>query len=103
MSIADKILIFYSELDLPDFLPEGVSAMNPYLDANTMECCTTFYTKFYNDDIKRKLLLGINPGRFGGGITGVAKIKNGLSILESCLDAKTWLVSMCVVTVQEKN
>ncbi len=71
MSIADKILIFYKELDLPGFLPEGVVAMNPYQDKYAMECCTAFYTKYYNDHSVRKLLLGINPGRFGGGVTGI--------------------------------
>ncbi len=71
MSIADKILIFYRELDLPDYLPEGVTAMNPYRDMHAMKFCTAFYKKYYNDDLTRKLLLGINPGRFGGGITGI--------------------------------
>src|SRR4029077_11582149 len=30
-----------------------------------------FYTKFYNDYNHRHLIIGINPGRFGGGITGI--------------------------------
>jgi hypothetical protein len=30
-----------------------------------------FYQKYYNDQAKRTLILGINPGRFGAGITGV--------------------------------
>src|SRR5699024_1529755 len=29
------------------------------------------YCKFFNDQQKRKLIVGINPGRFGAGITGV--------------------------------
>ena len=31
----------------------------------------SFYTKYYSDNNKRILLLGINPGRFGGGVTGI--------------------------------
>ncbi len=31
----------------------------------------TFYGKYYNDNVQRSLILGINPGRFGAGITGV--------------------------------
>src|SRR5690606_289517 len=30
-----------------------------------------FYRKYYNDHRKRFLILGINPGRFGAGLTGV--------------------------------
>lgn len=30
-----------------------------------------FYTKFYNDQNDRTFILGINPGRFGAGLTGV--------------------------------
>lgn len=36
-----------------------------------MELCSLFYNKFYNDDQERTLIFGINPGRFGGGITGI--------------------------------
>ena len=45
------------------------------LDAHTREdvkqACISFYNKFYNDNNKRHLLIGINPGRFGGGVTGI--------------------------------
>src|SRR6185312_8848582 len=30
-----------------------------------------FYRKYYNDHNKRHIILGINPGRFGGGVTGI--------------------------------
>lgn len=30
-----------------------------------------FYTKYFNDTKKRFFLFGINPGRFGAGVTGV--------------------------------
>lgn len=45
--------------------------MSPYQDRPIMALCETFYRKYYNDDAKRILLLGINPGRFGGGATGI--------------------------------
>src|SRR5580698_2224499 len=46
--------------------------MNPFKenpDVNTL--MEQFYKKFYNDDLRRHLILGINPGRFGGGVTGI--------------------------------
>ncbi len=32
---------------------------------------TSFYDQFYNDQKQRTFILGINPGRFGAGLTGV--------------------------------
>lgn len=52
-------------------MPAGVDVLNPYHDPITLKYCTEFYTKFYNDAQPRTILIGINPGRFGGGITGV--------------------------------
>ena len=36
-----------------------------------MQVVKHFFEKFYSDNNPRRLLLGINPGRFGAGITGV--------------------------------
>jgi len=71
MMFGQKVLRFYRSLHLDSTLPEKVEVMNPYQDQNTFELCSQFYTKFYSDTEKRTLILGINPGRFGGGITGV--------------------------------
>jgi hypothetical protein len=45
--------------------------LNPYGNASTIDVCEKFYNKYYNDSLGRKLILGINPGRFGAGITGI--------------------------------
>lgn len=46
--------------------------MNPFRDnPDIIPVIKTFYTKFYNDKKPRHLILGINPGRFGAGSTGV--------------------------------
>lgn len=45
--------------------------MNPFKDKDTYNICQKFYHKYYNDINPRHLILGINPGRFGGGITGI--------------------------------
>ena len=56
----------------PDFhLPEGVAIMNPFTDKDSRALATIFYNKFYNDHHPRKFIFGINPGRFGAGVTGV--------------------------------
>jgi Uracil DNA glycosylase superfamily len=71
MTLAKKILSFYKKLDLQIDLPSGVKAMNPFKIKATWDLCEKFYNKFYNDNNPRHLILGINPGRFGGGITGI--------------------------------
>jgi hypothetical protein len=46
--------------------------MNPFKENPQVNILMEqFYKKFYNDDNKRHLILGINPGRFGGGVTGI--------------------------------
>lgn len=57
--------------DLPD-LPQGIEYLNPYRSDEVMAWSTEFYTRFFNDPEERTLILGINPGRLGGGQTGIA-------------------------------
>lgn len=71
MNRSEKILQFYQNLVLPDPLPEDVEVMNPYVDPACIEVCRQFYGKFYSDRQNRYLILGINPGRYGAGITGI--------------------------------
>lgn len=71
MTWARQILSFYQSLNFPTSLPKGIEVMNPFQDSSTMEVCEKFYHKFYNDTQPRKIILGINPGRFGGGTTGI--------------------------------
>jgi hypothetical protein len=45
--------------------------MNPYTTPQVKAVVQQFYTKFFNDTHPRIFVIGINPGRFGGGITGI--------------------------------
>lgn len=69
---SDLIISFFKSLPVLPKLPKGIKALNPYRDKETMEIVTAFYRKFYNDSKPRTLLLGINPGRFGAGVTGIS-------------------------------
>jgi len=71
MTFADRILSFQKDLELKVRLPKGVRVLNPYLEEKALIPCEKFYRRFYNDDSERAIILGINPGRYGGGITGV--------------------------------
>jgi hypothetical protein len=72
MTFAQKVIQFNNQLDFKGTLPPGINIMNPFKEnAQTNSITQQFYTKYYNDNNKRHLILGINPGRFGGGVTGV--------------------------------
>lgn len=71
MTFSQSILNFLYHLQLPFKLLNGVEVLDVHGDAAVRNACTAFYNKFYNDTNQRHLLLGINPGRFGGGITGI--------------------------------
>ena len=71
MALSKKILSFLEGLELKTSLPEGVEVMNPFKDQPALDACTKFYQKYYDDNSRRHLILGINPGRFGGGLTGI--------------------------------
>lgn len=68
---ATHLTEFYGTLQPPAKLPNGVTWLHPQQSGEVMEIATTFFEKFYNDTAPRRLLLGINPGRFGAGVTGV--------------------------------
>ncbi|MDD4968028.1 MAG: DUF4918 family protein [Paludibacter sp.] len=71
-TLADKIIAFNRTLDFKGILPEGIRIMNPFREREeTPEISATFYRKYYNDHNPRHLILGINPGRFGAGLTGI--------------------------------
>lgn len=71
VSFAEKVLAFHKSLRITQKLPHGVGVMNPYQDIAAYQLFSLFFKKFYSDNSPRMLILGINPGRFGGGITGV--------------------------------
>jgi uracil DNA glycosylase superfamily protein len=49
-----------------------VSVMNPFTNGSVaLDITQEFLLKYFNDNHKRHLILGINPGRFGAGITGI--------------------------------
>lgn len=69
--VADQILSFYQSLKAPSSLPPNVDVLNPYLSEEGWKSTQAFYQKYYNDELPRRILFGINPGRLGGGLTGV--------------------------------
>lgn len=71
-TFAERVIQFNKQLAFTGTLPEGIRIMNPFReDRKVNAVAAAFYRKYYNDYNKRHIILGINPGRFGGGITGI--------------------------------
>ncbi len=71
-NLADRIINFNSALHFEGELPHGIRIMNPFAEnEEILPLSGTFYKKFYDDNHPRHLILGINPGRFGAGVTGI--------------------------------
>lgn len=72
MTFAQKTISFYDSLDLQ--LPASLETevLNPYKNQEVKNCVAEFYTKYFSDQKKRIFILGINPGRFGSGLTGIS-------------------------------
>lgn len=71
LSQASAILKFYKSLKPPSGIPADISVLNPFTDDSIWKICEQFYKSYYSDLSPRILIFGINPGRFGGGITGI--------------------------------
>ncbi|MDB5191747.1 MAG: hypothetical protein JWQ96_1310 [Segetibacter sp.] len=89
MALNKQILSFLFNLDFNVELPEGFEVMHPFKDAETQRVSKVFYDKFYNDDNKRFCVIGINPGRFGAGVTGVP-FTDPIRLEKECGIANDW-------------
>ncbi len=71
-TFSEKINAYNRALDFQEKLPGNIRVMNPFKEnKNVIEVSEAFYQKYYNDLNPRFLILGINPGRFGAGLTGI--------------------------------
>jgi len=71
-TFAAKVIDFNRQLHFGGNLPPGIRIMNPFKENEAiLPLSSLFYNKYYADTHQRRLILGINPGRFGGGVTGI--------------------------------
>lgn len=71
VNFGQKVIDFLFNLNPQLSLPENVEMMNPFESPETIEVCEKFYLKYYNAVNARVFIIGINPGRFGAGVTGI--------------------------------
>lgn len=63
---------FLTSLTLDIELPKGFSILDPYRHDDVVDVVRQFCAKYYAGNRKRIAVWGINPGRFGGGVTGLS-------------------------------
>jgi hypothetical protein len=84
LTFADKAILFFSSLKFEGSLPEGITIMNPFAEnKDVRHAVSEFYKKYYSDSRTRRLIMGINPGRFGGGLTGIP-FTDSIRLKEKC-------------------
>lgn len=83
MSFSSKAIKYFSSLDPQRKRFNNVELINPYSSEGVKNVVIKFYNKFYNDDNQRIFVFGINPGRFGGGLTGIS-FTDPVALRESC-------------------
>ena len=71
LNFADRVLKYHFSLKTDIKLPSPVEWIYPFESKETKESMRLFFQKYYADDHIRHFLFGINPGRFGAGVTGV--------------------------------
>ncbi|HVF96827.1 MAG TPA: uracil-DNA glycosylase family protein [Flavisolibacter sp.] len=70
-SWAQLLYEFYTSLRPAKTLPNGVQWLYPQQNEEVLSIVRQFLYKYFDDNSKRTLMLGINPGRFGAGVTGI--------------------------------
>ncbi|WP_283679518.1 uracil-DNA glycosylase family protein [Lentilactobacillus sp. Marseille-Q4993] len=75
MTFADEVLSFQEKLsNFKIGLPKGYTLINPYSGVNKIlvkQVSSIFYKKYYDDNRKRRLIIGSSPARRGTAITEI--------------------------------
>jgi hypothetical protein len=83
MSFAERAIKYFLRLKTPKLIFNQTELINPYSSAEVKDIVKKFYYKFYNDNKERLFIIGINPGRFGGGLTGIS-FTDPVALREQC-------------------
>ena len=82
-TFAEKATRYFSSLKLPKRLPQEISILNPYSKKEVNNTLQRFFKKYFDDNENRIFVFGINPGRFGGGLTGIS-FTDPIALREEC-------------------
>lgn len=71
LTFSNKVINFYQSINPPEIYRSDVEVIRSYLLPEVKINVNRFYNKFFSDNNNRVFVFGINPGRFGSGITGI--------------------------------
>jgi hypothetical protein len=100
-----RVLNYYGSITRDWSRPQAFDIIFPFDQEAVKRSMKTFYKKYYSDEDKRTYLFGINPGRFGAGVTGIP-FTDPVHLEEKCqipngLDKRKELSSQYVYQVIE--
>ena len=82
-TFANSAIKYFSNLKLPKKLPKEISIITPYSKKEVNIAVQRFFKKYFDDNENRVFVFGINPGRFGGGLTGIS-FTDPVALREEC-------------------
>ena len=83
LTFADKAISFFSSLRLQLPAQGEIQILNPYQHPEVKDLVSRFFRKYFEDHRERIFLFGINPGRAGGGLTGIS-FTDPVALRNSC-------------------
>jgi hypothetical protein len=82
-TFSDKAIKYFLSLGAPTELPENINIINPFQKSEVQIVVKKYFNKYFNDSKIRLFVYGINPGRFGGGLTGIS-FTDPVALREDC-------------------
>lgn len=82
-TFGDQVLAFVRTWPRPVIAAAPVTWLDPFATAEANRCADAFYRAFYHDYEPRLFIFGVNPGRFGAGVTGVP-LTDGYALAHGC-------------------
>ncbi len=88
MQWSKAILSFYKQLK-PPAIAGLAEVLYPFQDKEVWHGMEAFYQRYYADSAPRLILVGINPGRYGGGVTGLP-FTDPIRLKDACGITNPW-------------
>jgi len=82
-TFADKAINYFLNVKTPKLNIGDIHFINPYKRPEVRIVIEKFFKKYFSDSNKRIFIFGINPGRFGGGLTGIS-FNDPVALREEC-------------------
>lgn len=83
MKFSIKAINYFTKLSNKNNHLYNIEIINPYNSDEVKSVVKKFFGKYYDDSNERIFIIGINPGRFGGGLTGIS-FTDPVALREHC-------------------